>query len=318
MKPMYSRVTHQCLRYLAMHLFITIASLPILVAWGIPLSRLSLLGNFFFSPVIFLFLLLSSTLFFSEILHIPHGFIDWLLEKVTAAWQWILPLHGTNTLYGFSTPPLWLLLIIGIAPFLLSVHSALHTTRKRIIALSLLLIIAVMTLELAQKQTARHIKIPCHGSEVMLWQTDDKTVLIDPGCMGKRISAPSWASYTLAPTIIMTTGKTVIDHCIICKPNIMTLQALQELCKTITIRHLYIPYLYGEFSGSIRSAWGRLYHALTPQKTIIHRIYEDKSVYLLDEPIHISLNPHGKKMYKNLSYPIVQIQGFIDGQTVSL
>ena len=318
MKRTYNKFAHNLIQYLIIHLFLTLTSLPILVAWGLPLSRLSLFGNFFFSPIFFLFLLLSSAVFFFEIMHLPYGFIAWLLEKLTFLWKWILPLHGNDTLYGFSKPPLWLLAALALLPFLLIAHPRMRAQKHRIVGLSLLLIMTMTLIQFVSPLPHLHTNIPCHGGEVTLLHHNKKTVLIDPGVIGRRISAPSWASYTLAPELIAKTGRLVIDHCIILKPNIMTLEAIRALCDTMNIRNIYIPYMSGELSRPLRIAWAKLYSALQRQETIMHRIYEDRPLELVDEKITLSLHPDGKKTYREITYPHVRIQGFIDEEPVNM
>ena len=318
MKHAYTRLLHKTAQYITIHLFLTLASMPILVAWGLPLSRLSLFGNLFFSPVLFLFLLLSSAVFFFEVMHVPHGFIAWLLEKLTFLWKWILPLHGSDTLYGFSKPPLWLLFTLAITPFVLIAHPRMRSSKYRIIGLAVLLILSMMIIQSASRQQSACSKIPCYGGELTLLYQDGKTVLIDPGYIGRRISAPSWVAYTLTPELIAKTGRLTIDHLITLKPGIMTFEAIRTLGETISIRNFYAPYMYGELTGPLRVAWGKLYGVLQQQETKLHRIYEEQPLELVEGTITLSMSSHGKKTYREITYPHVHIRGFIDDEPVNL
>lgn len=305
-------------QYLTIHLFLTLTSLPILVAWGLPLSRLSLFGNFFFSPVLFLFLLLSSAIFFLEIMHIPHGSLSWLLEKTTLIWKWVLPLHGSDTLYGFSKPPLWLLCALAIIPFTFIAHPRMRSQKHRIIGIALLSMLGMILIQSTAHQSNICTRIPCQGSELTLFHHDGKTILIDPGCIGRRISAPSWVSYTLVPELICQTGRLAVDHLITLKPGIMTFEAIRTLCETVNVHHLYVPYMYGELSGSLRVAWGKLYGELQKQETQIHRIYEDQPLELVEGIIKLTMYPDGKKSYREIAYPSTHIEGFIDKEPVNI
>ncbi len=318
MKQTYTRLLQKTAQYITIHLFLTLASMPILVAWGLPLSRLSLFGNFFFSPVLFLFLLLSSAVFFFEIMHVPHGFIAWLLEKLTFLWKWILPLHGSDTLYGFSKPPLWLLFTLAITPFVLIAHPRMRSSKHRLIGLAVLLILSMMIIKSASHQQSACSKIPCHGGELTLLYQDGKTILIDPGYIGRRISAPSWVSYTLTPELISKTGVLTIDHLITLKPGIMTFEAIRTLGETISIRNFYAPYMYGELTGPLRVAWGKLYGVLQQQETKLHRIYEDQPVELVEGNITLTIQPGNKKTYRDITYPETHIGGFIDNEPVNI
>ncbi len=304
----YASVVTAVTQYIIVHLFLTLASLPIIVAWGLPLSRLAPIGNFLFSPIIFLFLLLSSAIFFCEILHVPYGFIIWLLEKTTSGWQWILKFHGTDTLYGFCKPPYWLLIAITIATFLSVVHPRMRTQRRRLIGLLLLLCLSMIAIEkISQPQTIQ-TEIPCHGGAVTLIHRNGNTVLIDPGYMGRRISAPSWVSYTLVPKLITQIGNLTIDHLIILKPGIMVFDAVKTLCDTITVRNLYIPYMYGTLSPRLRCAWGKLYWELQKQNSNIVRIYKEQPLTVhIDDEITIHITPEKEATYREIKYQQAQI-----------
>ncbi len=251
-------------------------------------------------------------------MHIPHGFISWLLEKTTFLWKWVLPLHGSDTLYGFSKPPLWLLVALAITPFVIITHPRMRSQKHRIIGMALLFMLSMTIIQSTSHQQSINTKIPCHGGELTLFHQDGKTILIDPGCIGRRISAPSWVAYTLTPELISKTGRLIVDHLITLKPGIMTFEAIRTLCETVNVRHLYVPYMYGELSGRLRIAWGKLYGVLQQQETEIHRIYEDKSLELIEGTIQLTMCPDGKKGYREITYPQAHIEGFIDKEPVNI
>jgi len=66
---------------------ILLVSLPVLVAWGLPISLLGVIGNIIFLPVIIVFLLLSALL--TLFLPIPFlaKFLGVLLDGVVAIWR---------------------------------------------------------------------------------------------------------------------------------------------------------------------------------------------------------------------------------------
>lgn len=233
-------------------------------------------------------------------------------------WKWILSLHGTGTLYGFGKPNSWLLLICVIAPFILLAHPRMRSSKNRIIGLALLCIITMMLIQQASPQPTRITQIPCQGGELTLLCKDRKIVLIDPGCIGRRISAPSWVSYTLTPDLISKTGKLVVDHLITLKPGIMTFEAIRTLCETICVRNLYVPYMSGELTGPLRVAWGKLYGVLMHQETILHRIYEKKQLELQEGSITLTIEPGNSKTYRDITYPETHIAGFIDDEPVNM
>src|SRR5438552_892464 len=92
--------------------FLMLISLPILISWGLPISLTTIFGNFFFTPFLTLFLLLSSLLLFFEIAHIPNYFIAYLLDFITRVWYFLLTFDKKYWLIGFAKPSLIVLFII--------------------------------------------------------------------------------------------------------------------------------------------------------------------------------------------------------------
>ena len=79
MKQPLNRFYNHIIQFLQVQLFLSLASLPILVAWGIPFSLATVAGNFLFSPFLTLFLLLSSLIFFTELIFIPNAWLIFFL-----------------------------------------------------------------------------------------------------------------------------------------------------------------------------------------------------------------------------------------------
>src|SRR6185436_7137348 len=126
------------LRFLEIQLFITLCSLPILLAWGLPISLASLLGNFVFAPFLTIFLLLSSLLFFGQLCNIPCSFVAQALELVTDFWFWCLQWGSRDLLCELPCPPL----VVSLALLAASIAIAMYrkfTQYQRIIAFACLL-----------------------------------------------------------------------------------------------------------------------------------------------------------------------------------
>lgn len=100
--------------FIHLQLFLTLISWPILIAWGLPLSLMSLLGNFIFGPVVTLFLFVSALIFFCELVGIPNGSLVWLLDKITDWWVFIMHHSSSRWLISAPAPSL---LALAVLPF---------------------------------------------------------------------------------------------------------------------------------------------------------------------------------------------------------
>ena len=115
---MWHILPHRYLSWLAhfceMQLFLMCISLPLLIAWGLPLSLGSLLGNLIFAPFLTIFLLVSSLLFFTEMLGIHNTLCAYALEKLCSVWFWMLNCAHDSWLIAYPKPPIIVLIAMPV------------------------------------------------------------------------------------------------------------------------------------------------------------------------------------------------------------
>ena len=98
---------------LRIQLFITLVALPILVYWGLTVSILTIAGNIIFAPLLTIFLLLASLIFFLEILHFPNYYVIYLLEQLSCLWLKISPINPKQ-FWLFFPQTTWLLFLLAL------------------------------------------------------------------------------------------------------------------------------------------------------------------------------------------------------------
>src|SRR5579885_38459 len=239
-KDKLPRIKQWLLRFVQLQLFLTIISLPIMLVWGLPISILSPIGNLIFGPVLTVFLFLCSLIFFCELLHIPNTLFIYALEKVTDWWLTIMIADPQTWLIGFVKPAWWFLISIPIIAFIIILHKKTAGLYTNIACLSILSVVIIVYLKSAALPKKPIIEIPCNNGALMMLTVGSEHVVIDPGFLGQRISAPSWAQYTLMPFIIKATGATTIDHLILMQPSIMLFQAIERLATKMNIKNIYL------------------------------------------------------------------------------
>src|SRR4051812_19287834 len=91
--------------FLELQLLISIVILPILIAWGLPTSIMSIVGNLIFAQILTLFIFISALLFTTDLCGIPNFWIAQALEWVTSIWHYVLSFGSAHWLIGF---PAWM------------------------------------------------------------------------------------------------------------------------------------------------------------------------------------------------------------------
>ena len=95
--------------------FAAALSLPILIAWGLPISVMSIAGNLFATPFLIATLLLSSLLFLTELAHLPNSLLYAATNWITDIWHWLLGFSTESWLIGFNAPPFTVSILLCIA-----------------------------------------------------------------------------------------------------------------------------------------------------------------------------------------------------------
>lgn len=259
-------------------LFLSIISLPFLISWGLPISVLSLISTPLCTPVLILFLFLSSLVFFCELLFIPNEYPIFLLEKITDFWTFLFNKFQGIPLFGCKSPPLYILLLCPIFAFYITQKKTISLIKKTGI-LTLFLTLFLSVLFVTSLQIKELIPIPCNKKTIYIISAKNETILIDPGVIGSKASAGSWLSFELVPFLIKELGTVTIDHCILLRFSKRTIEAITAMLSKISIKKIYIP----RWKGKIDSRSFRLFAQL--KELCAH--YGCTLVRLSSEPISI-------------------------------
>ena len=315
----YTRWQQSLLNSIQLQLFISFISLPFLIAWGLPISLLSPISTLLFGPFLTCFLLISSAIFFLELLYLPNSIPIWCLEKVTTLWMACLGLEQRTWLIGFAKPPMLVIFCIPIIALIIIHSKSITDIKKRIYVLGFFLIATCVTLKFFPYPYKTVEKITCNKGEITLINPNNTLILIDPGHLASRPSFESFIAYTLLPEIVQKTGKLCIDHVIVFKFNKRILDALDFLATKICIKNAYIPYWNGRIPSFAWRSYAQLKRTLSENNGKIHSISYKKLVYK-DEKASLYIQPLGTKPipYYDATYLPLSLVGTIDNQEITL
>ncbi len=217
----------------SIQLILTLASIPILIGWGLPLSLASILGNLFFTPFLMIFMVISSLLFFANLCNIPHAPLVYTLNWFTDYWHTFLSFGKTEWLvYSWcpSTPVLILMLVI--------IFIVLRFVMRKVLTLVLLLAITCVGIYAMHKvqrapgteQIAANLSIQC----------DDKNALtlIDYGFLSKKKSLKSYVEFELKPMLAKRYGTIHITKLLLLRPTNLCINRAQELQKYLPVDNI--------------------------------------------------------------------------------
>lgn len=307
-------------RFMTMQLFLTLASLPIMAAWGLPISLMSPIGNFLFHPLLTLFLLISSFIFFCELFYIPNGIFITALEYLTAGWQKALHCTYGSVLVGCKKPSPWLLAVMAIIIFASLRHKFMAHPIRRMAGFVIMFFAfwALLQFDMNTTPSPAISTIPCNRGNITIIQQGSTTTVIDPGYLGRRISAPTWVTFTLVPEIIKKTGSLTIDHLIIQQPGIVLFDALYTLCSKMQVKHIYMPSMKGDIDLPLRRTFNRFYAQAKQQNIAITSFYSKPITLTLADKTTLCITPDKPHSYRTITYRASRITGIIDNKPLTI
>lgn len=219
--------------FIQVQFFLSLISLPILIAWGLPFSLLTMIGNLVFAPFLTLFLLCSSLVFFTEILHIPNQLCLWMLEKITLLWLWCLQWGSKSWMIGFKISTLPFSILAAILAIAILQHT--RWGKKNISALLYTVLFCLVLLTNRLISTPAEMTVTCNKKTVSVYNKNNKLTFIDNGGLGEKINPTSWISYTLLNTLTKQFGTIYVDTVYVNQSKLPTLDALHTLCQEIPV-----------------------------------------------------------------------------------
>lgn len=307
-----------CARAFQLQLFLTLVSLPILVAWGLPISCMSPLGNCLFTPFLTIFLLLASLMFFGQLLHIPYSPLACLFNYLTRFWIDLMNYAQMQWLVGIVRLPMPLLLFIGMMPFFIITYRPTRSLRVSI-ACFLCVLSAVYGYSSFISNQTRITTIPCARGELTLLTTPGGAILIDPGYLGSMVAASSWVRYTLIPALISATGSTHINHVVMLQPMGLAFEAAEQLCTLIHVDALYIPSWIGTLKRSHAFRYAQLKKSLESSATRLVRIDALEKIIPLSDGQEVTIIPQAKKLsVGDITFQAQKLQVQIDNKEVTI
>lgn len=224
------------LSFLELQLVISLMSLPILIAWGIPVSIMSLVANFIFTPLLILFLWVSSLATICIITKIPCTFFEIILNKLTEFWLYLLSFSKPSWLIGFPIKMIFVSIIIFIAVVIWYV--LVRPSQKKTV---LFLTACWLFLICIQFLAARRVNLQ-QIADLPLWifKIADKTYLIDNGALCTRKNMYTNLDYTILPQLVYHTGLTKIDTIIFHKPSTQMVKIAQQCSKQFNCKNFIV------------------------------------------------------------------------------
>lgn len=227
MRQRLKKLLHSFLFFLELQLLISVVMLPILIAWGLPISIMTIVGNLVFAQFLTAFIFVSTILFTCDLFGIPNSYVVICLEWITNVWHYFLSFGSVHWLIGYPDYLFFLACLAALAGCGIYIRK-IYTQRQRIIIL-ILLCLSIPLAKMVSEKSYMHTIIKQGNQNFHIIKKNGIIYAFDCGALGARPSSQSWIEYTLTPHMIKTMGATHIDMLVLCKSNLRTKSAAQAL-----------------------------------------------------------------------------------------
>lgn len=262
------RIASWVIAYIDLHIFITAISIPILAYWGMPLSLLTIVGNFLFAPVCTLFLWLSALIYIAELVRIPNQYIITLLDQLRRLWEYCLTFGSAGWLVGFRHYHIILSILFVAIPICILVLCSRHRQRRMLILSVWIGFLYAMNMI----NSSTLFTLKTEYGEFHCASYESKIIVVDPGILLKSANPDTFFAYHGAPALAKKCGKTTIDYYILLKPSIRSFQALIHAFERISIKTIVIPVWSGTASKKMWHCFFKLKNALESHESQLIRI----------------------------------------------
>lgn len=213
-KKLTTSINTYLFNFVELQLVITLMSLPILIAWGLPISCMSLISNLIFTPLLIVFLWISCLFAVCALLHIPCSVFAKILDQLSNVWMWMLSFSKPSWIIGFSYPTMSLAIIICACIVLLYTYKKPPT--KQAVGILLFFCCCMMVMRWC---ITKNIYQQVGNLPMIALRANNKNYVVDYGALCGKQNFYTNIDYTIIPELIKHTGITNIDTLVLCKPS---------------------------------------------------------------------------------------------------
>ncbi len=217
---------------------LTLVAFPVLVAWGIPLSPLGVIGNVLFTPVIILFLLFSALL----VVSLPFPFlaqkVGAILDVIVSVWN----AASTNELRFFNKA----FLFSGYVPlalFFCVILFLVHCRGRRYVSVFALMTCVAVFLFWAvgwHGGVGARKTFLCGSERLVCSQEAHGVCIVDHGGRRQIRTLDSWARYRLPQFLAQAFGATCIAAYHLYRLTPAVCSTVQVLCDEGMVAQVFV------------------------------------------------------------------------------
>ena len=260
------------INFLHSQLIVTLVALPILVAWGLPSSVMTFIGNLVFAPVLTIIIILASLLFFTQLVGISNAWLAQAFNVVVETWDMLLKQGKKEWLFAFAHPGMIALVSIPLIVYFFLIYKKITSIGKRIGFMSILLAACYLGLWGHQYFHARHQKFTSPDNSFFTKaHAQGGIIFIDDGFFNSKMSVDKAVEFELKSTLIKKYGTVRIQELVLRRPGLRSFAGALEMCKHFSVKRVTVPFFKQKLSKKGWFYFFTLKRVLKNNGAILHR-----------------------------------------------
>ncbi len=216
-KFLIDKIYRKILHAVYLQILLSFVYLPILIAWGLPISWVCLFSNLLLTPWLATFLFLATLLILCDACCIPHAWLCRLFDHFSTWWLTVMHWSKPEWLTGFERPQFWLLIVTVAIGLALAITLKKYLVEWRIIASLCVLSTLLQSYQYARQEPAAIVTYRTNPVTIRK-QTDGLLVTISPG-NSRTTYFMRWYFRTLRPYLYRQFGTATIKQLILRYPT---------------------------------------------------------------------------------------------------
>lgn len=201
--------------FFELQFIITIMSLPILIAWGMPISIMGPLANFVFTPLLIIFLWCCCCTTILALANISIPIFYQITNCLADVWIYLLSFSHPSWLIAIPSSMIKISLVFCLIIVGMYWYIKPSSKQASMVLMGLwCIIIALQPWYTTKPNTLQQV------DNLKLWyiKLGNSCYLIDNGALSTRKNLYTHIDFTILPQLIKHTGHATVDTLILCKP----------------------------------------------------------------------------------------------------
>ncbi len=241
MSKFIAKITKKISQAVFIQAVLAVVSTPLLIAWGLPIALLGLIGNLIFTPFLLIFLALTIIITVCELLNLPDQLIITALEQLTSFWLKLTHWAPKNSLIGLPKSAVLFFGLVALGTIICMLIINKTQFKKVLLTSMILMLIGGSFFKYFPQTQTQELTITHQKYQLNINYQNQKIYLTDQTRLLAHVYHPvGWCEHILKPILIKNFGDAPIAELKLVKPTTRIKNLIPEIQQSLGIEKVVI------------------------------------------------------------------------------